>query len=301
MNTTPITESVINLWIMQFLFGVLPWLILAIGIAAVAMVFHKFDRIAEKLQKEPIEPGISGVPRIIKNQTVVNIMIFVLRNLTAIAIFLGASTTYIITYWLRNRVEMETAKLPDEYLESGTEWSIGFMVICGLIGITITITIAIEIYYALRRKGTILLQQTSQKTSSTPLIARLYGQSTLAGRIIMVIGCYPLWMLIMNLIWGLVFIIPLPTSLLTIELPAINIFMLVMFGVLWVGIIYSLASPTIVISWRHIMMSLRQYRDNRFVHIVSISVIAAIFGLFGGLITMGLLRSLGETLFPSIF
>lgn len=301
MNAMPISESVIYLWAMQFLFGVTPWLVLAIGIAVVAIVFHKFDTITEKLQKEPIDAGIKGVPRIARNQVVVNVMIFVLRNLTAIAIFLGASTTYIISYMLRNRAEMEAAKLPDKYLESGVEWSIGFMVICGLIGITITITIAIETYSALRRKGKLLLLKTIDKPESAPLIARLYGSKTRAGIIIIVVGCYPLWMLIMNLIWGFVIFMPLPTSLLTIELPATNIFLLVMFGVLWVGIIYAIASPTIVISLRHLLMSFRQYRENRLVHAVSKVFMAIMLGLFGELLTIGLLYSIGESLFPTMF
>jgi hypothetical protein len=301
MNSTPISESVINLWVMQFLFGVTPWLILAIGIAVVAVIFNKFDRIAEKRQKEPIEAGIRGVPRIIKNQTIMTVMIFVMRNLAAIAIFFSASATYIIAYLLRNRVEMETAKLPDEYMESGVEWSIGFIVICGIIGITITITIAIESYYALRHRGKLLLQQASGKPGTTPLIARLYGSKTIAGIIIIVVGCYPLWAIIMNLILGFVLITPLPTSLLTIELPATNILLLAMFSVLWVGVIYSLASPTVVISWRHLIMTYRQYSENRSVHIVSISLAAIMLGLFGGLINMWLLRSIGEALFPYIF
>ena len=127
---------------MQFLISIAPWLVLAIGIAVVAIVFHKFDKIAEKLQKESIDAEIKGVPRIVRNQAVFNVMIFVLRNLTAIAIFFGSITTYIIGYLIRNRVEMEFAKLPDGYLESGVEWSIGFIIICALIGITITITIS---------------------------------------------------------------------------------------------------------------------------------------------------------------
>ena len=123
----------------------------------------------------------------------------------------------------------------------------------------------------------------------------------IAGIIIIVVGCYPLWAIIMNLILGFVLITPLPTSLLTIELPATNILLLAMFSVLWVGVIYSLASPTVVISWRHLIMTYRQYSENRSVHIVSISLAAIMLGLFGGLINMWLLRSIGEALFPYIF
>lgn len=294
------SESVIYLWAMQFLFAVTPWLVLAMGIAAVAIVFHKFDAIAEKRQKEPIDSGIKGLPRIALNQAVFNVMIFVLRNLTGIAIFLGASTTYMIAYMIRNRVELETEKLPDEFLASGVDWSTGFMVICGLIGITITITIAIETYYALRRRGKLLLQA-SDKPESAPLIARLYGLKTRAGIIIIVVACYPLLMLIMNLIWGFALLMPLPAGLLTIELPAGNILLLVMFGVLWVGVVYTMASPTITILLRQFLISLRQYEENRFVHVASKSIVALMLGLFGGLLTIAILYYIGEALFPTMF
>lgn len=294
------SESVLYLWALQFLFAVTPWLVLAMGIAAVAIVFHKFDAIAEKLQKERIDPGIKGLPRIALNQAVLNVIIFVLRNLTGIAIFLGASTTYMIVYMIRNRVELETEKLPDEFMKSGVDWSFGFMVICGLIGTTITITIAIEIYHALRRRGKLLLQA-SDKPESAPLIARLYGLKTRAGIIIIVVACYPLLMLIMNLIWGFAIFMPLPASLLTIELPAANILLLVIFGVLWVGVIYTMASPTITILLRHLLMSFRQYEENRFVHAASKSIAALILGLFGGLLTIVLLYYIGEAIFPMMF
>ncbi|MBU2675597.1 MAG: hypothetical protein KJP16_00850, partial [Gammaproteobacteria bacterium] len=92
------SDSVIYLWAMQFLFAVTPWLVLAMGIAVVAVVFHKFDAIAQKLQNEPIDPGIKGLPRIARNRAIFNVMVFVLRNLTGIAVFLGASMTYTIAY-----------------------------------------------------------------------------------------------------------------------------------------------------------------------------------------------------------
>lgn len=299
MSPTPSLESVIILWVMQFLF-VTPWLVLAIGISVMALVFHKFDKIAKSLQKGPIEVGIKGLPRIVLNQATIGAMIFVLRTFTSVAIFLGTTTTYIIAYLFKNKVQMEAAKLPDEYMALGEEPSIDFIILCGLVGITITITIAIAGFSALRRKGQVVLQQSSEKLP-TSLIARLYGRTTLAGIVIIVIGCYPLWALVMNLIWGFAVVIPLPPSLVTIDLPGTDFLLIVMFGVISVGVAFAMTSPTIMLMWRGLMMSFRQYMENRIVHATSITLMAIMLGLFGGLITMGLLSSIGEALFPDMF
>ncbi len=299
MSPTPSLESVIILWVMQFLF-VTPWLVLAIGISVMALVFHKFDKIAKSLQKGPIEVGIKGLPRIVLNQATIGAMIFVLRTFTSVAIFLGTTTTYIIAYLFKNKVQMEAAKLPDEYMALGEEPSIDFIILCGLVGITITITIAIAGFSALRRKGQVVLQQSGEKLP-TSLIAHLYGRTTLAGIVIIVIGCYPLWALVMNLIWGFAVVIPLPPSLVTIDLPGTDFLLIVMFGVISVGVAFAMTSPTIMLTWRGLMMSFRQYMENRIVHATSITLMAIMLGLFGGLITMGLLSSIGEALFPDMF
>lgn len=301
MSSTPPSESVIYLWLLQFLWGITPWLLLAIGIAVMAIVFNRFDKTAKNLQKDPIDKGIKGLSRIFINQSVIEVMIYVLKRLAGLAIFLGSITTYIVANITRNKVEMETAKLPDGYSALGEEASLDFIILCSFMGIAITIYIAITGYYALRRKGQSLLQKANQTQSPPTLIARLYGRTTLGGIIIFMVGCYPLWALIMNLIWGVAIFIPLPSSLLTIELPGTKWLVIVMFGVIWGGVVFAMSSPTLVLLWRQLMMSLRQYRENRIVHASSVTLMAIMLGLFGGLLTMGFLYSLGGALFPDIF
>jgi hypothetical protein len=301
MSSTPFSESVINLWLLQFLFGAIPWLVLAIGIAVMAILFHRFDKTAKNLQKEPFDKGIKGLPRIFINQSVMEVMIYVLKRLTGLAIFLGSITTYIVAYIIRNKVEMETAKLPDGYLALGEEPSLDFIILCSFMGIAITIYIAISGYYALRRKGQSLLQKSIKTQSAPTLIARLYGRTTLAGIIIFMVGCFPLLAIIMNIIWGVAIFIPLPSSLLTIELPGTEWLLIVMFSVLWVGIMFAMYSPTLILLWRQLMMSLLQYRENSIVHATSVTLMAITLGLFGGLITMGFLYSLGGALYPDMF
>ena len=43
MELTAQSGSVIYLWLMQFLFGFVPWLVLALGIAAAALAFERFE------------------------------------------------------------------------------------------------------------------------------------------------------------------------------------------------------------------------------------------------------------------
>jgi hypothetical protein len=301
MNPESYSDSVFILWVMQFFFGVTPWLVLAAGITCMALAFQKFDEIAKRLQKEKVEVGIRGLPKIYLNQATLQVMISALRILSEFSILLSSVSFLLVLHLIRDTVYTEYDKLPDDYTALEVEPSLDFIIICGFIGIATTISIAVIIYNALRRKGQRLLHKIREPQTKPSLVVRLYGHRTFAGIIVVAIGCYPLWAFVMNFIWGFIIIVPLPQILLTVEIPDNDILMFAMFAVVWVGAIFAIYSPIFVLVWRKLFISYRQYNESRILHALLISLFAVMLGAFGGLFTMGLHRAIGEILYKGVF
>jgi hypothetical protein len=153
----------------------------------------------------------------------------------------------------------------------------------------------------LRQRAAELTGRLQTQYSSRPLLVRLFHDSTKMGVLVLAIGGFLLFGMIMQIVNLILVFLPLPRAITELSFPFVFTIFIWVLSALGILLLLAFFGPSIWMGIRNFRLQLRYYRQNRFFR-ASVNVYTTIFVcLFGALLNMWLINYLGGWIWPSIF
>jgi hypothetical protein len=295
-------SAVTELWLMQLLWGVGPWLVFALLLVLAFIAYSYLKKAATFIRTQAIEQGWSGIPAIIVSDFALQLIVWMMTAVLFAAIVGTGFVFARIHIGLTRRYgEDELRRLTEEAGAAMPEMSIDFIFLLSALALVMTATLAVVTYRALRTKAGKLAAERRLEGTRTPIIVALYGKRGLAGILIILAGCYAVFSVLMQLLLALAIALPLPEALITIEVPGALHVAIVVVLLMWLGVVFMLTGPVGALFSQRLMFLLRAIRENR-VALGSVKIFLSLFLFFYGyFLNKWLQMIIGVSQFPEWF
>jgi hypothetical protein len=299
------TSSLLWLWVLQVGWALAAWLPLALTAILIALAIRWLHYRAKSIEGKKVEPGFVGFLKITRDY----ISHLTIGKAMTLAIIVGLALGGMIAVGLQKFIQPEVQKVieqkdfpkPDAVGFSGQHISIDFILLLALVLGILMIVIGIRVYRLLRVRASEVAGRLENHHSSRPLLLRLFYDSPKMGVLVLVIGGFLLFGMLMQIVSLMLILVPLPRAITESSFPFVmTTFIWILSGL---GIVLFLAffGPSIWMGVRNFKLQLRYYRENRIFR-ASVNVSTTIFVcLFGALLNIWLINYLGKFIWPSIF
>lgn len=297
-------EAVGQLWLMQLLWGFGPWLIFGTLIAGMLIAFHYLNRIARRLSTAPIGKGGGGAGTVLLNTVLISGLIWVMRALIVVVFVLTGISVGRLWMAMLPQTEAERAeieRLTEEAMAVAPEMSLDFILLLGALGLTITATIGVLIYRGLHAHAMKIAAEPRPEGAPPPLTVRLYARPRFTGILLVLIACYVIWSFVMQVVYGIAYVTPLPRALTTIEIPGALGVAVGFLILLWLGFLVMLVGPVGVLLFEQFRLLLRGVRENAIIRGVAIGFAGVFIFFFGFFANKQLQYAIGLSQFPEWF
>lgn len=294
------------LWFYQFAFAILPGVAFLAVTIGVYLIYEFVDRALEQRQKKPIDPGVRGLPDIALGQILAVFFALLVRTaLSAGVAFVGIVVIFLIN-WMRDPVQTAASQLEEGQsiiASSEPHFSTDFVVLVSLFGIGVSLVSIVLLYSTFRR----LAQEwrtaasSAKALGSEPLFVRLFGDVRFSGLAVMFVLFYPILGIVMQFVWLIVLVVPLPASVTQIATSGSFAAITWVLLVLWLIMIVTLASPFIGLLRRWVLMTLAHYRANRVFNGIVKAYVAVLVGFLGLSVSMLIQIEIGTRFYPAYY
>ncbi len=293
------TIHILRLWLLGLVWAYGSWLVLALALGGGVLAFAWLDRLAAARESGRIEEGWRGVPGMIRNRLALSSLVSILKVVTVGAVALVGLATMGLQDFVREQLPDETA-LPSDELPFAKEISFDFIMLGGVVLLAMTVAAGALAWQALHRRAA-AWSSSGASRGRPPLLVRFYLRSRLAVLLLLVLGGYLVFGLVMQLFYLLVLLLPLPASLLTVSVPHVTLLTVFVLTLLWLGLVFVLLAPFTRLWLRRVNLWLREITENRIALATwKLSVVGFVF-FFGFVFDLWLLEELGAAWFPRWF
>lgn len=299
------TYALLWLWVLQVGWALAAWLPLALAVILIALAIRWLHYRAKSIEEKKVEPGFVGFLRITRDY----ISHLTIGKAVSLSIIFGLALGGMIAVGLQEFIQPEVQKVieqkdfpkPDAAEFSGQHISIDFILLVALILGILMIIIGVRVYRLLQQRASELAGRLEIHHSSRPLLVRLFHDRTKMGVLVLTIGGFLLFGMIMQIVGLMLVFLPLPRAITEFFFPFVFTIFVWVLSALGILLLLAFFGPTIWMGVRNFKLQLRYYRENEvFRSIVNVNV-TIIVCLFGALLNMWLINYLGEFIWPSIF
>jgi hypothetical protein len=297
--------SLLRLWFLQVAWALAAWLPFALAVILIALVIRWLHYRAKSIEEKKVEPGFVGFLKITWDHT----RHLAIGKLTFLSIIYGLALAGLIAIGLQEFIQPKVQKVTeqknfpsaDAAQFSGQHVSIDFILLLALILAILTIAIGVRVYRLLRQRASEAAGRLENLHSSRPLLVRLFYDETKMGVLVLVIGGFLFFGMLVQIVGLMVLLIPLPQAITELSFPfVISIFIWILAG-LAIILLVAFYGPGIWMGIRSFKLELRYYRENRIFR-ATVNFSTSIFVCcLGALLNMWLIKYLGEFIWPSIF
>ncbi|WP_343082515.1 hypothetical protein [Ostreiculturibacter nitratireducens] len=294
------------LWLYQFAFALLPGIALLAATIGVFLVYEFAEGVLARRQRQPFDPGLRGVPDIALSHILAALFLWGVRTALSIAVAFVGLVVILLIDRMRDPVQETARRLEDRPLFTGTfepQLSTDFVILLSLFGTGVSLISVVSLYVSLRRlaRDWRARSATAGADRPEPLIVRLFGEVRFAGLAVMFVLLYPVLGIVMQMVWAVVLLVPLPVTMTQISVPGGFTMIVWVLATMWLMMIAVLSSPIVGILKRWILMTLAHYRANLVFQILLKVLFAFWVGVLGLAIAMLVQLETGEWLYPSHF
>ncbi|BEQ13274.1 hypothetical protein FAK_03400 [Desulfoferula mesophila] len=254
-------------------------------------------RRALAIEAKPVDSTPGGLPEIFRDkfshQVLGQSMLLVIFGGLALAGMAGLFLQMLIRPAVQSAVETQGITSENAPVPRDTGPSLDLIFLLALIVGAVTLGLAIYTYRYFRRRAEVVAGLYHGREAQRPLIVRWFHDSKTIGIVLLVIGGWLCFGMIMQVVGFILVAIPWPASLVNVSVPWATDAMIWILGIAGVVIFLLVLSPAIWMSVRHFKMDMGYYQSNR-AYRRAVNIICA-FGAapIGGLLFIMLLGRLG--------
>jgi len=295
--TTDQTSSLLWIWILQIAWWLAAMLPLAAAGILIALGLRALHRRARAIEKKPVESKPGGFVKLLRDKFSHQILgqsmlLFIFGGL-ALGGLVGLFLQWLIQPGVEKAIESGELLKPEAAAPPSRGPSLDFIFFLALVVGTVTVVLAVHTYRLLCRRAAELAKSLESLETPRPLLVRWFHDSKKLGLVVLVIGGWVCFGLIMQVVGFIVVVVPWPAGLTDVSFPwATN-------AVIWVlvaaGVILFLI-PFVLAVWmgaRHFKLDVRYYRENPSFRLMVNVATALGAGPFGALLFMNLLHRSG--------
>jgi hypothetical protein len=291
---------VLRLWFLGVVWAYGSWLVVVLALGGGVLVFAWLDRLAAVAESARIQEGWRGVPGLLRNRLAISSLVSILKVATAGAVALAGLATMSLQGFVEERLQEEPARARSDELPFAKEMSLDFILLGGIVVMAMTLVSCGLAWQALRGRAAVW-ESPGAKTGRPSTIVRLYHRSRFASALLLILGSYLVFGLLMQLFYLLALLLPLPAWLLTVSIPGTALMGGAVITLLWLGMVFVLVAPFSRLWLRSLNLWLRGIAENR-IALASWKFTVAGLAFFLGLACdIWLLETLGAACFPLWF
>jgi hypothetical protein len=298
--TTDQTSSILWLLILQIAWWLAAMLPLAVAGILIAMGLRALHRRARAIEKKPVSSEPGGYVNLLRDKfshmAIGQSMLYLILGGLALGGMLGLLLQSFIQPEVQKAVKQGDLIRPEAAAPTSQGDPINFILFLALILGTLTVVIGIYAYHSLRQNATEAAAHLTGREPSRPYRVKWFHDSKKMGVLVMVIGGWVCFGLLMQLAGLIVFIVPLPESLTNLSFQWATTAVIL---VLVAAAVLLLLAPFIPAVWmgiRHFKLEARYYRGNPTFRLLTNISTAFFAGFFGALICANLMYRLGISL-----
>jgi hypothetical protein len=302
--TTDQTSSILWLWILQVAWWLAYMLPLALAVIIIVLGLRWLNRGARAIEAEPVEPGIGGFLKIIRDKSshmaISRSMLYLILGGIALGGMLALFLQSFIQPEVEKAVQQGDLLKPEAAYSVRAGASLDLILFLSLVVGLLTVVFVIYTYRSLRRRAAEMVSQGADR-SPRPLLVRWFHDRKKIGALATVIGGWLLFGLLMQVVGLMVIIIPLPEFLTNLSFRWTATVLICLLVVGMALLLFGLYAPAVWMALRHFKLEVRYYQENATFR--TLANVVAVFGAgaFGALLSMHLLTYLGTVFWPSIF
>ena len=295
--TTEQTSSLLWLWILQIAWWLARMLPLAVAVMLIALGLRWVHHRARDIETKPMEAGPDGFGKLLQDKfshmAIGQSMLYLILGGLALGGMLGLLLESFIQPEVQKAVKQRGLMGPEAAAPAGQGDPINFILFLALILGTLTVVVGIYAYQSLRQRATEAATHLTGREPSRPNLVKLFHDNKKMGLLVMVIGGWVCFGLLMQLVGLIIFIVPLPESLTNLS------FQWATTAVIWVLVagsavlFLSLFAPTVWMDVRHFKLEVRYYRENPTFRLTTNIFATLGAGAFGALLCANLMYRLG--------
>lgn len=299
------TYSLLWLWVLQVVWALATWLPLALVAILIALAIRWLHYRAKVIEAKKVESGFVGFLKItrdyIHHLTIGKAMFLSIIFGLALGGTIAVGLQKFIQPEVQGVIERKDFPRPDVEEFSGQHVSIDFIIFLALILGIFIIIISIRIYHMLKQRASEMAGELENHHSSRPLLVRLFHDSQKIGILVLAIGGFLFFGMLMQIVSLILILVPLPRLITGMSFPyATTAFIWILLAI-GIALFLAFFVPSIWMGIRNFRLQLRYYHENR-VFRTSVNVSTGVFVcLFGALLNMWLINYLGRFFWPEIF
>jgi hypothetical protein len=299
------TYSLLWLWVLQVLWALSYWLPLAIVVILIALAIRWLHYRAKAIEDKQVEPGFGGFMKLtrdyISHLTIGKAMFLTITFGLALGGMIAVGLQRFIQPQVQKVFEQKDFPMPDAAEFSGQHISFDFILLLALILAIAMIVIGILAYRLLSHRASEVAGRLGNRHSPRPLLVRLFHDSTRMGVLVLVLGGFLFFGMLMQMVSLMLVLVPLPRAITELSFPAVFTVFIWLLSFLGIVLFLAFLGPSIWMGVRNFKLQVRYYRENRIFR-TSVNVYTTIFVcLVGALLNMWLINYLGRLIWPSVF
>jgi hypothetical protein len=297
LMTTDQTSSILWLWILQIAWWLAAMLPLAVAGILIALGLRALHRRARTIEKKPVSPEPGGYVNLLRDKfshmAIGQSMLYLILGGLALGGMLGLLLQSFIQPEVQKAVKQGDLIRPEAAAPTSQGDPINFILFLALILGTLTVVIGIYAYHSLRQNATEAAAHLTGREPSRPYLVKWFHDSKKMGMLVMVIGGWICFGLLMQLVGLIVFIVPLPESLTNLSFQWATTDVIVVLVAAAVVLFLAPFVPAVWMGVRHFKLEVRYYRENPTFRLMTNIFATLGSGSFGALLFMNLLYRTG--------
>jgi hypothetical protein len=291
------TFSVIYLWVLQIAWWLAAMLPLSVAGILIALGLRALHRQARAIEKAPVDSKPDGFAKLLKDRIIHR----VLSQTMIIIIFGGLALGGIVGLFLQGIIHPGVQKAIESggFLEqksatpNGTGPSLDIIFFLSLVVGAVMLVLAVYVFRLLSQNAGKLAESLTNQEAKRPLIVRWFHDSRTIGLVVLIIGSWICFGLVMQFVGLIVVIVPWPAALPHDSFSWANGAVIWIMVALCVILFLALFSLPLWMSVRQFKLDVRYYMGNPTFRLIANVFYTFGAGAFGTLLFMNLLHYSG--------
>ena len=291
------TISLIYLWVMQIAWWLAAMLPLSVAGILIAFGLRALHRRARVIEKAPVESKPGGFVKLLMDkfthQILSRTMIIIISGGLALGGIAGLFLQGIIQPGVQKAIESGRFLEQEAATPNGTGPSLDIIFFLSMVVGAVMLVLAVYVYHLLCRDAGKLAESLTNREAKRPLLVRWFNDSRTMGLVVLILGSWICFGLVMQFVGLIVMIVPWPAALphdLFSWATGMAIWIMVALCVILFLAFFALP---VWMSVRHFKLDVRYYMGNPTFRLIANVLYTFGAGVFGALLFMNLLHYSG--------